>query len=419
MLTALREQTAAYHLRLQTLPYFKALASAELPLASYVGQLRALAIVHAALERALNQSTFPAVTAVWCTEMQGLPLLEDDLASFRARGILDVPEATGAALEWAQRLRALSLEDPACLLGHLYVLEGSTLGAVTLRQQVAHAFDLRDAQAPRYLSRNEGHEKRSFSEFGGRLEAVTTDEATTARVVAAARESFEYLLRIFAALYPLGEGTLKPLATSLNPEAGAHPIPTDAREIEAAIRAGEKCLQKIPYFEARYGDRGRRFTSSDSAWLVTLSALEDAQATEQVFWLGRVLAARGMPRLTLQVHLELLFEELVNAVPARRERYETLQRAAGELHKARRRRIDDALFESLSTEFEVRVGPDATLRGAGALLVAAVADEADGVPNAVASLEDWMTDAARFALPWIEAVRATLAKGRDEVHRGR
>ena len=164
-----------------------------------------------------------------------------------------------------------------------------------------------------------------------RLEAVTTDEATTARVVAAAGDSFEYLLRIFGALCPLEEGTLKPLATSLNPEAGAHPVPTDLREIEAAVHAGEKCLQKIPYFEARYGERGRRFTSSDSAWLVTLSDLDDAQAIEQVFWLGRVLAARGMPRLTLQIHLELLFEELVNAVPARRERYATLQRAAGAL----------------------------------------------------------------------------------------
>jgi len=252
-----------------------------------------------------------------------------------------------------------------------------------------------------------------------RLEAVTTDEATTARVVAAAGDSFEYLLRIFGALCPLEEGTLKPLATSLNPEAGAHPVPTDLREIEAAVHAGEKCLQKIPYFEARYGERGRRFTSSDSAWLVTLSDLEDAQAIEQVFWLGRVLTARGMPRLTLQVHLELLFEELVNAIPARRERFETLQRAAGALHEARRRRIDDAIFDSLSAEFEARVGPGATLHGAGALLVAAVADEADGVPNAVASLEDWMTDATRFAPPWIEAVRATLTNGRDEVHRGR
>jgi len=324
------------------------LASAELPLASYVGQLRALAIVHAALERALNHSTLPAVTAVWCAEMQRLPLLEDDLVSFRAQGILDVPEATSAALECAQCLRALSLEDPACLLGHLYVLEGSTLGAVTLRQQVARAFDLGDTHLPRYLSRNEGHEKCSFDEFCGRLEAVTIDEATRARVIAAACDGYEYHLRIFAALYPLGEGTLKPLATSLNPEAGAHPIPTDQREIEAAVRAGEKCLRQIPYFEARYGERGRRFTSSDSAWLVTLSDLDDEQAIEQVLWLGRVLAARGMPRLTLQIHLELLFEELANAVPARRERYETLQRAARALHEARCWQIDDALFDSLS-----------------------------------------------------------------------
>jgi hypothetical protein len=43
---------------------------------------------------------------------------------------------------------------------------------------------------------------------------------------------------------------------------------------------------------------------------------------------------------------------------------------------------------------------------------AAVADERAGVPNAVASLEEWACDPARFPDAWVREVRRTLAEAR-------
>jgi heme oxygenase len=413
----LRTRTAARHLRLHELPFFAALQSGELPLVGYVGQLRAMAVVHAAIERSLDGLRAPTVTPVWREQMKRLPELLDDLRSFQGQSASSASESTRAAIEWAHAIRQASVEDPACLLGHLYVLEGATLGARTIRNQVARTFNLRTAQGLRYLSHNQGQERRCFSEFADRLDAVRLDEAAQRRVVSAADDCFEYLLRIFRALHPMNPETVAPQATSLNPEAGSHPIPTNPREIDAALRAGEKCFARIPYLGARYGDRGRRFTSSDSAWLVTLSELDAPRMIAQVFWLGRVLAARGMPRMILEVQLELLFQELAGAIPEKRHQYQKLLEAARALRDARCHLIEEDRFHSLALAFETRVGSDASLPGIGKLLVAAVADAADGVPNAVESLAGWLTDPVRSPPHWIAAVRSTLEEARGEVNR--
>jgi hypothetical protein len=64
MTETLRTQTADLHLRLHELPFFAAMESSELSLVSYVGQLRAMAVVHAAMERSIAAVRVPAVSAV-------------------------------------------------------------------------------------------------------------------------------------------------------------------------------------------------------------------------------------------------------------------------------------------------------------------------------------------------------------------
>jgi hypothetical protein len=120
----------------------------------------------------------------------------------------------------------------------------------------------------------------------------------------------------------------------------------------------------------------------------------------------------------LEVHLELLHHELVDAVPEKREVYDKLLRAAETLRDIRREQIGDELFQSLSSEFEAMVGPEWSQRlpGSGGLLVAAVADEKSGIKNAVTSLESWMTEQSRFPNEWIAAVRTTIRKARKRSH---
>jgi hypothetical protein len=87
--------------------------------------------------------------------------------------------------------------------------------------------------------------------------------------------------------------------STINPEAGKHNIPEDKLEIEAAFRAGVTTWEEFPYYAWRYGLRGKQYTRSDSVWLVTLCDLEEEVVIEQVHWLGRVLASRGMPQWLL------------------------------------------------------------------------------------------------------------------------
>lgn len=171
-------------------------------------------------------------------------------------------------------------------------------------------------------------------------------------------------------------------ASSINPDAGNYPITDDPRELEAARLAGERCLREIPYVDQRYGEKGRRYTYSDGAWLATLASCEKT-AMKQVYWLARVLAGRGMPRYVLERHLELMVEELTRAVPEKD--YSLLGEAAARLRAERLEQIP--AFDELAREH-----PE------GKLLVAAVADERAGVERSVESLLEWFSQPEALAL---------------------
>jgi hypothetical protein len=203
-------------------------------------------------------------------------------------------------------------------------------------------------------------------------------------------------------------------AHALNPAAGDHPVTGDAGELAAARRAAGRSWAQFPYYAYRYGGRGRRFSHSDSGWLVTLCDLPPEAAVAQVHWLGAVLAVRGMPRWLLECHLEILQRELAETRPERRARYGVLAEAAAALRTQRRAAIPQARFEALDAEFAARVDTPWRLRlpRMGAILVAAVADECAGLEAAVRSVAAWAGDAARFPTVWVDAVVATIASAR-------
>jgi hypothetical protein len=181
----------------------------------------------------------------------------------------------------------------------------------------------------------------------------------------------------------------------LNPEAGYVSMPEDPREVDAALRAGRVTYRIFPYYSWRYGDRGERFTRSDSAWLARLGRFESTQIRNQVAWLASVLSNRGMPSYLLEVHLRVLSRSLRRADPDRADHHGKLAAAADELRDDRRSRFPEADFLALPDDFAGRLdlGPPRLVRGAGLLVVAAVADERGGIPRAVESLMEWLGDA--------------------------
>jgi hypothetical protein len=184
-------------------------------------------------------------------------------------------------------------------------------------------------------------------------------------------------------------------AAVVNPDAGGYEITTDATLLRAAVRAAQRSIDAMPYYGARYGARGSRFASSDSAWLVSLAWLGEAGAVRQVEWLARVLAGRGMPSWLLEIHLDELVRE-VRAV-AGADAVGALPAAAAALASARRSHVDDELMRSADEWADEALGDALPVPRAGALMAAAVADARLGVTRDDSALLDWLTDAERLS----------------------
>lgn len=414
ILNRLRAETRASHASVDALPFFAALHAGTLPRAVYITFLEAMTTIHETMEQAVATAVDPVLAVCWVDELQRLPLLQRDLDHFQAERTRTLSMPRLHAIMLAEQIALRERRDPASLVGYLYVLVGSALGGLVLRPQVARTFGLEGTGGLAYLTGNAQQTRGLWTTFTTTMNTTIQDPALQLRVVAAALEAFDGIEQLILALYPRTLKAVAAFGSTLNPEAGTHGITTDPREIRAALRAGVRSWERFPYYEWRYGLRGRRFTRSDSAWLVTLAALPQDMVDRKIAWLGQVLAARGMPRWLLELHLEVLHEELNHAVPEHRDGYLRLLAAAHHLRQQRTAVVGEEAWQALETAFDAAVGAKwaRQLPGCGGLLVAAVCDEAAGVHNAVASLAEWMTDPTRFPKYWVAAVRQTLAEAR-------
>ena len=223
-------------------------------------------------------------------------------------------------------------------------------------------------------------------------------------VVLTAREALEQVI-VGLIQVARGRGTD---AGIVNVEAGHHAVVTDGALLRAAVRAGRRSLADMPYYEQRYGRRGRRFTSSDSAWLVTLVELSGEAATAQVTWLARVLAERGMPAMLLEAHLLVLADELAAAAgPA--SRWAGLVSLAEGLAVGRRAVVPDDLIDGADARL-VELAGELVVPRAGNLVAAAVADVGSGIALTTEPCTGWLADADRFGEGWATAVRALEAE---------
>lgn len=197
-------------------------------------------------------------------------------------------------------------------------------------------------------------------------------------------------------------------ARALNPDAGNYPVSADPRDLAAGAEATAASFRDYPYWLARFPERGEAFSRSDSAWLLAVAAEGTQHCVEQVSWLGRVLAARGMPRLLLEAHLSRLAEALPAHRPADAEMVESLRAAQTELRARREELIDGPAFGRLASDFDAAVSaePGAVSR-CGEIIVSAVCDDAD-VPAALGALLDWLADPQRFSPGWLTAVETTV-----------
>ena len=408
----LKQETATLHRRLEKFPFFNALSNGTLPLASYVNQLRAFATAFGTLEHESTAIPEPSIRAVLGAGESRFTYLLRDLACFGDTMIPEIINVKRHADAMASRIRLLGVEDPVSLMGYVYVLQGTILGNRVHLPDIQRTFNVGHTNGAAFYAGFGDQTEECWAFFASLMNSFDLGDELTEKILTSAREAFGFLEDIHTALFPLpaADGMIF-TSTAINPEAGDHGVPEDEREIIAVITAGRLCREEFPYFDERYGDRGKRFTDSDAAWLATLAKLTPPQIISQVAWLGGVLASRGMPRIALERQLFYLHEELVTAIPDKHADYDQLMEAVSWLKEERFKRISADRFDSLCHAFAANTDNelDGKMKGTGSLIVSAVCDEMAGIAGAVPSLDVWLTDPERFSADWSEAVRETIA----------
>lgn len=184
----LRNGTRAWHQALENTGFATAMLAGTLPLDRYVGQLAAYRVVLAALEGELTRVTCPSVTSVWSPDLVKLPLIERDLHHFTALGT--TPQPGPSAEEFAREIRRTAATEPRELLGFLYVLEGSTLGAMFLLRHVTEAYRLTDGNGASYYGSGD---RTRWAAFAERLDRALGEPAVQERVLAAADRAYRHV----------------------------------------------------------------------------------------------------------------------------------------------------------------------------------------------------------------------------------
>jgi len=416
LMATLKQGVGERHARMEALPFVTALAGGTLPLEAYLRQLRAMAVIHGVLEHELAGAAEPELRAARGDRPSRLVHLRRDLSLIDRFEVPDQVASVAAAQALADRIRRCREDRPLDLLAIIYVLEGMTLGNATHLRDVLRSFGARTGGNAHYYAGYGDRTGASWLAFAAAMDALAIDPAGRERLVRVAHQGFDHLEALYRSLHP-GGGELAHTASMLNPEAGDHPVPGRAEELRAALAAAAQCRAEFPYFDARFQERGQAFARSDAAWLATLAPLPADQLFDQVEWLARVLANRGMPRITLERQLVLLHDQLAQALPERAGAWAGLLAAAAGLRAERFRLLPEPRWQALERAFRAATGQELSgrMRNTGALIVSAVVDEAAGLGQAVTSLMVWLADPQRFPSTWLEAVGRTEQEARRDL----
>lgn len=196
----LRAGTRADHDATEAVPFSSAMVQCRLPRELFIRQLQALAMIHRALERALAVNDDPAVRLVWNDGLAKLPLLKRDLAALEASEPDPDDPAIIAARRCVDDISTTNQSDPIALLGFLYVLEGSTLGATILRKHLTAMYDIDETTGLAYYSPYGNAVMPHWQQFKADMNAIDLTEAQTHSVIDAAKRMFAHIGSVLTAL---------------------------------------------------------------------------------------------------------------------------------------------------------------------------------------------------------------------------
>lgn len=189
-------------------------------------------------------------------------------------------------------------------------------------------------------------------------------------------------------------------------------MPKDPLEIEIALRAGINTWQKFPYLGSRFSERGERFTTSDSCWLITLIPQNYIAIHKSISWLCTVLATRGMPTVILETQLLAILNEYDKAFPNKAALTKNLRQVTENLKTKRERFTNSEAAKTLKEKYQKKLQTidRHALGDVFELLLSAKADETNGIKNAFRPIATWFLDSPRFDGRWINEIENLNSK---------
>lgn len=350
------------HNRLDLSPFFNRLRKNKLPAVSYKTYLVCRSILYTALERQISQSKDARIQRIWGPNSFKQAWLLKQMQLLHVAMFPVIEPAVRMSLQLAAEIATQDAPPSSSisLLGYLYELENFQIHARSSLRDL-----LRKINA---LSLDE-EDQRTFTS-ASEAAKVVLEKVTDALVT----------FRPYMPYMPYINDQLKFHICSVNPEAGSHATPQNPQEIEVALRAASRSFRKFPYLKERYGERGERFTASDSCWLVALIPLELEVIQKSVSWLRTILAKRGLPSLILESHMEDIIQIFQELIPERKNCLENFMKVAIALKTERGRAVGKEPFNQSQET---------------ALLASAQADERAGIQGALEAVQSWFANPER------------------------
>ncbi|MEM1348287.1 MAG: biliverdin-producing heme oxygenase [Myxococcota bacterium] len=199
IMARLKRETRGPHERVEALAFSQAVIEERLPLELYVAQLHAYAVLHSTLDHLVATCSDPVVAAIWRDDLDKTSLLARDLEFLDPRSELALPNVQRSAAAYAEHLDDVARLSPRALLGHLYVMEGSTLGSMVLRKHLSRGLALPD-EALHYFTCYGRDTMPHWRAFCARMNAHITSLLDQREAIDAANAAFEAIGDILSAL---------------------------------------------------------------------------------------------------------------------------------------------------------------------------------------------------------------------------
>jgi heme oxygenase len=194
----LRTDTAPLHRHAERSGLMARLLQGRIETRAYCSLLRSLHLLYDALESGLAlHARRPDIAPLCLPELPRTEALHDDLCALHGSSWSDDILPTSAAIEYAARLKALSVEQPALLAAHSYVRHlGDLHGGQVLGRVVSGALQLQDGRGTRFYA-FDGEVGSLIRRYRDGLDALPQEAARIDALVAEAQAGFRRHIAMF------------------------------------------------------------------------------------------------------------------------------------------------------------------------------------------------------------------------------